>query len=446
MSERLTLQDLIDLLAKKQGITKKDAEVFLRELITLISETIEQNEQVKIKDFGTFKLTKVSARKSVDVNTGEAIEIAAHYKLSFTPDKSLREAINRPFAHFESVILEEGVSFDNIESRTEELVADDTDVEAEDIDTSGDKAPSVEDTDMDVSSFAVETESEVVEVPIEDAASINVVDEQPVTLTEEQITEIEKEEAPEVDPVSEEDNGKVMPIDATPEVVEEKIESDAYKAVSNNDIEEPSSIPPSVNEDITDQDLPFLYPDEEKRGLLERIPRWVAIVSLLLVLALAAGFIFRGNIASYLSDLKEDSAMSKDQQNAYRDMVQNEELSVADTLKNDSLDIVATDVTKVVVEPVKEQPVQSVNTQPLKTVKIEPGMTMRMIGLDNYGNKSFWVYIYQENKDKIKNPNNVPLGTVLTLPSREKYGIDPKSPESVKKARQMEEEIFKQFE
>ena len=115
MNERLSLQDLIDLLAKKQEITKKEAEVFLRELIAVISETIESNESVKIKDFGTFKLVKVNARKSVDVNTGEAIEIAAHYKLSFTPDKLLKEAINRPFAHFESVVLEEGVSFDNIE-------------------------------------------------------------------------------------------------------------------------------------------------------------------------------------------------------------------------------------------------------------------------------------------------------------------------------------------
>ena len=115
MNERLSLQDLIDLLAKKQEITKKEAEVFLRELIAVISETIESNESVKIKDFGTFKLVKVNARKSVDVNTGEAIEIAAHYKLSFTPDKLLKEAINRPFVHFESVVLEEGVSFDNIE-------------------------------------------------------------------------------------------------------------------------------------------------------------------------------------------------------------------------------------------------------------------------------------------------------------------------------------------
>lgn len=126
MNERLTLQDLIDILAKKQDITKKDAETFLRELFAVIAENIEKNDSVKIKDFGVFKLVKVNARKSVDVNTGEAIEIAAHYKLSFTPDKLLKDAVNRPLADFESVVLEDGVSFDDIE--TEDIKTEDAEL------------------------------------------------------------------------------------------------------------------------------------------------------------------------------------------------------------------------------------------------------------------------------------------------------------------------------
>ena len=113
MSERLILQDLVDLLANEKGLTKKDAEAFLRELLSLIAETIETADSVKIKDFGTFKLVKVNSRKSVDVNTGAEIEIPSHYKLSFTPDKLLKERVNIPFAHFESVVLEDGVSFED---------------------------------------------------------------------------------------------------------------------------------------------------------------------------------------------------------------------------------------------------------------------------------------------------------------------------------------------
>jgi len=67
---------------------------------------------------------------------------------------------------------------------------------------------------------------------------------------------------------------------------------------------------------------------------------------------------------------------------------------------------------------------------------------LRNIALKYYGNKSFWVYIYEENKDKIKNVNNVPLGTTLTIPAPAKYGIDAKDAESVKKARKTEEELF----
>lgn len=107
MNEKLLLQDLVVLLAKKSGITQKEADKFFRELFQLVLEGIYDNDIVKIKDFGTFKLVKVNSRESVDVNTGNKIEIPAHYKMSFTPDKTLKELVNEPFAHFESVPLDE---------------------------------------------------------------------------------------------------------------------------------------------------------------------------------------------------------------------------------------------------------------------------------------------------------------------------------------------------
>lgn len=79
----------------------------MRELFGVITETISSKDYVRIKDFGTFKLVAVSSRKSVDVNTGEPIEIPPHYKLSFSPEKSFREQINSPFAHIQSVLLDD---------------------------------------------------------------------------------------------------------------------------------------------------------------------------------------------------------------------------------------------------------------------------------------------------------------------------------------------------
>lgn len=107
MNDKLLLQDLVVLLAKKSGITQKDADKFFRELFQLILERIYENDIVKIKDLGTFKLVEISSRESVDVNTGEKIEIPAHFKMTFTPDRSLKELVNEPFAHFESVVLED---------------------------------------------------------------------------------------------------------------------------------------------------------------------------------------------------------------------------------------------------------------------------------------------------------------------------------------------------
>lgn len=113
MSNKLALQDLVDLLAKKSKITKKEADSFFREFFQLILDRIFENDSVKIKDFGTFKLVAVSSRESVDVNTGEKIEIRAHYKLSFVPDKTLKNLVNKPFSQFETILLEDGVDFDS---------------------------------------------------------------------------------------------------------------------------------------------------------------------------------------------------------------------------------------------------------------------------------------------------------------------------------------------
>lgn len=114
MSNKLVLQDLVDLLAKKSKITKKEADSFFRELFQIILDRIFENDSVKIKDFGTFKLVLVSSRESVDVNTGEKIEIKAHSKLSFVPDKSLKNLVNKPFSQFETILLEEGVDFEPV--------------------------------------------------------------------------------------------------------------------------------------------------------------------------------------------------------------------------------------------------------------------------------------------------------------------------------------------
>jgi|GEM_PF-158490 Bacterial nucleoid DNA-binding protein len=120
MGERINIQNLIDLFAEKKGLSKKDAENFLKEFFALIEKALEVDKYVKIKGFGTFKLIDVDSRESVNVNTGERFQIQGHTKISFTPEASLRDQINKPFSHFETVILNEGVDFEGM-SVTDEI-------------------------------------------------------------------------------------------------------------------------------------------------------------------------------------------------------------------------------------------------------------------------------------------------------------------------------------
>jgi len=113
MNEKITLQDLINLFGEKQGLSKKDAELFVRTMFDLIEEALATEKYVKVKGFGTFKLTEVESRESVNVNTGERIEIQGHTKISFTPDTTMKDLINKPFAHFETVILNEGIELED---------------------------------------------------------------------------------------------------------------------------------------------------------------------------------------------------------------------------------------------------------------------------------------------------------------------------------------------
>ena len=115
MANKITLQQLAKTLAKKQNITQKDAEAFLKEFFDSIVQNVTSDKLVKVKGLGTFKLIEVLDRESVNVNTGERIVIPGHSKLSFAPETALKDLINKPFADFPTVALNEGTSIEEME-------------------------------------------------------------------------------------------------------------------------------------------------------------------------------------------------------------------------------------------------------------------------------------------------------------------------------------------
>lgn len=204
MDAKLNQSDLISLLAKGSNISVAKAELFTKNFFDLIIEGLEQDGIVKINGLGTFKVTDVASRGSVNVNTGEKIEIKGHKKLTFTPADGLKECVNQPFAMFEPVEVDDTYQPDT-----------------------------ADDAEMDETTEPVENENtaeEIVETPMETPAETNeataaelqaketeepVVCEEPVpTDVEEQIatpiTDVEKSEEPAIETETEPETKPVV--------------------------------------------------------------------------------------------------------------------------------------------------------------------------------------------------------------------------------------------
>ena len=107
------IKDLARFLVEKHGIKLADAELFIALMTEIINEGVHRERQVKIKGLGTFKLTSVSSRESIDVNTGERIVIERRDKLSFAPDNAMKELVNQPFSQFETIVVNDGVELED---------------------------------------------------------------------------------------------------------------------------------------------------------------------------------------------------------------------------------------------------------------------------------------------------------------------------------------------
>ena len=117
---KLTIQEIAKILVEKSGLSQKDANRFASEMFAIIQQRLEEDELVKIKGLGTFKIINVEARKSVSVRTGERVVIDSHAKVTFTPDAVMKELVNKPFSQFETVVLNDGVEFDDVTEDSDE--------------------------------------------------------------------------------------------------------------------------------------------------------------------------------------------------------------------------------------------------------------------------------------------------------------------------------------
>lgn len=154
---KTALQLIADAVAKKHKITVKEAEKFVSAIFDVVNEGLKTDKLVKVKGLGTFKVQAVKPRESVNVNTGERVLIEGHEKVSFTPDATMKELVNKPFAKFETVVLNDGVDFADIESKS------DDEEKAENIDEIVVSAEEIADSDEEKAETKEEVTAEIID-------------------------------------------------------------------------------------------------------------------------------------------------------------------------------------------------------------------------------------------------------------------------------------------
>lgn len=183
------IQDLAKYLSAKHKIQQKEAERFLTAVVDVLNDGLHYEKLVKVKGLGTFKVIDVKNRESVDVNTGERILIEGRPKITFTPDAVMKDLVNKPFAQFETVVLNEGVTFDNLPEESEVPLADEPEPQPE-IEQLMEEKPAPEPVPEEEQPEEIIIPQETVSEPV-------------APLAEMPVAEVPEPEAPEETPVEE---------------------------------------------------------------------------------------------------------------------------------------------------------------------------------------------------------------------------------------------------
>ena len=373
MNEKITLQDLINLFSEKQGMNKKDAEVFVRTMFELIEEALATEKYVKIKGFGTFKLTEVDSRESVNVNTGERIEIQGHTKISFTPDATMKDLINKPFSHFETVILNEGVELEDTPVETSEEIVQE-EIISETILT---EEPAIME----------EPQPEpIVETPIEEETIV----EEP-TVEEQTIEEPISEETIEEETIVEE-----------PTIEESTVEDPVA--------EEPITEEQAITEVPTSEETEKYVSTEEKKVKNTNRILWGVIVVLVLIILFGAYWMFLRP-----SSVPEVTPLPPVQEEVTIP-VPVEEKQPEDTIETVKfIQLSAEELRKEHVPSFADTlDYQIIGTQEEYT--LQKGETIIRASVKFFGTKKYWPYIVKHNVDVLPDPDNIPAGVKIKIP------------------------------
>lgn len=404
MENKITIIDLAEGLAKRKHIQRKDAELFIRTVFETIQERLLEGDPVKVKGLGTFKLITVNSRESVNVQTGERIVIDSHAKVSFTPDKALSDRVNRPFADFETVAL-------NDATKTEDM----------------------ERIDLPEPEATAETTTEAIQAPLADivepAAEVAQAEPEEIVLPEPEVAQAEPEaiveptpevveptpevvEKPVVEPVVEEttpepvieEEPKVEPIVEEEPVVEPiaeeepKVEPIVEEEPKVEPVQEVQSAPAAFMDKQDKEPAGADAVEKKSRNLT----RWLLFLMLLLVAALILFLLFGPKGYDGEAVEREDTTQVEQ-----KDTI--EAVPVTPAKPTKSAEELAADYPQV---PNGEYWIVGTKT----THVLEKGEDLSKLALEHYGDKKLINYIIHYNGYSMQKASNLFVGTEVKLP------------------------------
>ena len=406
MNNRLSIQDLALILSEQTGKSTEEALRFLQEFIAVVSEGVYNDKLVKVKGLGTFKIIRVEERASVSVNSGERFVIPSHYKFTFTPDKELKELVNKPFSLFDTVELNEEVDFSDV------------DVSAE---TSG----------------AEEAADDSSEEILPDG-----IPEQAIEAPQTPEPEVKPESAVEEEAVPQEE-AKAEPEPKTETTPEPEVEAEPeLKAEAETTPQEEAKAEPKPAEPVSSVSGYKEYRRKRRRSASRKLLFPIACLFVVIVLGIV-----------YIVCLSGRTTVNKNWEPPMAEVGNPTPEAGMNPVPADSTGVTPPDsaslaADSVVAEPpvVEEnQPEETPTSDILALVTIKAGDRLASFAKQYYGHKFFWVYIYQYNQDIISDPNNIPIGTELRIPDPGLYGIDATDRSSIDKAAALQSQILGKF-
>lgn len=409
MENKITISSLAASLAKNTGKTKKLCEDFLREYFRIIAESLEAGEAVKIKGLGTFKISEVESRASVNVNTGEPHEIASYKKVVFTPAKELAAEINAPFLDFDTVEMDDEVPEEVFYEDSIEDARDDEEPDRRE-DGNGDEN-NVSEARLEMGSME-EGDDDIITAEAYNIENSNV-DDKPV-------------------------ESQPIPVSDSPQIMADSLPAPEPEAV----------FPPTP---VSTHEIEQQIMEEQNAKLLKSrfgIGFVLGAVSTfaVCVLIFALGCFFGWWPVNFKQPKK---IVAIEQQ-----VVPVDTHSVGDS-DSGSADLETTEETPVVSEPkikpvAKSEPDKNEKKQASRSDKViydtvTKTRYLTTIAREHYGNYNLWPYIYMENEKILGHPDRITPGTKVVVPDLAKYGVDPKNKEDIKKAKNLGVKIYAKY-